>query len=130
MALPPVRAASGVGAGLSVLDYRSESLRTHPAAADGTMTAEFEPVPPGLIWLLERITVFTDSDMPTRAMVYAGTPSPQNFLDGSEGGNLDTADNACPSLIESNTPLTVQWTGATPGSIGTARIQYQLVSRT
>jgi hypothetical protein len=62
-------------------------------------------------------------------MVYAGPPSQQNFVDGTESGNIDTADETSPILIESATALTIQWTGASMGAVGTARIQYQIVQR-
>jgi hypothetical protein len=129
MGLPPVRAQVAGGSALSVVDYRSEYLTTLPAGNDGILTIDFEPVPPGLLWLLQRTAVSTTSTTPTRALLYAGAAVPQNFLDGTERGNLDVADNASPVLVESSTSLTVQWTGASPGAIGTIRIQYQLVSR-
>lgn len=129
MALPPTRAAGDAGAALSVVDYRSTSLTTDPAGPDGIMLATFDPVPPGNFWLLERITVSTTSTTGTRALVYAGAPSAGNFVDGTERGDLDTADEASPILIESSLSLLVIWTGASPGAVGTVRIQYQLVTR-
>jgi len=128
--LPPQRAATDGGAGgsgLSVVDYRSGYLITPPGT--GTLTAEFEPVPSGCLWLLQRITVMCTSTTATQAIVYAGYPNPQNYVDATDRGNLDVADEAQPILIESNVPLVVQWTGASAGSQGTVRVQYQLVTR-
>ena len=129
MPLPPTRADALTGNALSVVDYRSVSQSTDPADAAGVIVATFDPVPPGLIWLVERMTVTTTSAPPTIAMVYAGAASSSNLVDGSSSGNLDTADEASPILIESNTSLTVVWTGAAAGAVGTCRVQYQLVQR-
>jgi len=128
MALPPVRVQSATS-GLVIIDYRSAALTSEPAGADGLVSVWFEPVPSGLIWLLGRLSVSTDATLPTRCMVYAGTPSPSTFLDGTDGGNLDTADNATACLVESNSVLSVQWSGVDVGCRGTARVQYQVVSR-
>jgi hypothetical protein len=129
MALPPTAAAAGGGASLTVRDYVSTFQVTKPADATGVMTATFDPVPPGLFWLIERITVSTTSATPTTVMVYAGDPSPYTYVDGSAAGNLDVADESSPILVNSATSLTAVWAGASVGAVGTIRIQYQLVSR-
>ena len=125
----PVSVAATAGAALQVVDYRSAYVTTTPAGADGTMTATFPYVPAGYIWLVQRITVLCTSSTSTRAMVYAGSPAAQNFLDGTDRGNIDTADESSPILLESSLSLIVVWTGASVGAVGTARIQYQLVTR-
>jgi hypothetical protein len=131
VALPPLSATSTTGgASLAVVDFRSDYLSAGPAESDyATLTATFDPVPAGYLWLVQRITVLTDSTTPTQATVYAGYPSPQNFVDGTERGNLDTADESSPILIDSSVSLAVVWTGASLGSTAHARIQYQLVQR-
>ena len=134
MPLPPLRTALATGpssaaAGLTVVDYRSPYLTSGPADAAGLMSVTFEPVPPGYLWLIQRATVSTTSTAATRAMMYAGAPSPQNFVDGTNSGNLDISDENAPIMLDSSTQLLIQWTGATPGATGTARIQYQLVQR-
>jgi hypothetical protein len=90
---------------------------------------EFDPVDSGSLWLVERITVLCDSSTDTQAVAYAGSPAARNFVDGTSRGNFDTADEASPILVDSNVVFTVQWTGASAGARGTARIQYQLVQR-
>jgi hypothetical protein len=129
MALPPVYSSSGAaGAALTVLDYKSAALDSI-AGADGVILVEFPPVDAGTLWLVERITVMCDSSTPTQAVAYAGSPAARNFVDGTSRGNFDTADQASPILIDSNVVLTLQWTGASAGARGTARVQYQLVRR-
>ena len=130
MALPPTRAASeSGGAALAVVDYRSAAKISKPGGADGLLTVEFDPVDPGLIWLIQRITVLSSSTTQTRAMVYAGDPTGTNFVDGTSRGNLDVADELSPILLESCNRLTVQWTEASPGAQGIVRVQYQIVQR-
>jgi len=130
MGLLPVTAAKAAGgASLTVVDYRAVNKLTKPAGANGLMSTIFDPVPPGCFWLVERITVSTTSSTTTRAMVYAGDPGAGNFVDGTEHGNLDTADESAPILLESSLSLNVLWTGASVGAQGTVRIQYQLVQR-
>lgn len=129
MALPPRRADAGAGAALTVLDYQSKFKTTAPGTASGILTATFDPVPPGLFWLIGRMTIVTTSITPTACAVYDGASTPQNLVDGSSSGNLDTADENSPILVESNNTLTVVWTGASVGAVGTVRVQYQLVQR-
>lgn len=129
MALPPVySSSSSSGAALTVLDYKTAS-GTAVAGADGSILVEFDPVDSGCLWLVERITVLCDSSTPTQAAAYAGSPAARNFVDGTAHGNFDTADEASPILVDSNVVFTLQWTGASAGARGTARIQYQLVQR-
>lgn len=133
MPLPPARAAASAspssGAGLTVVDYRKEALRSAPAPASGIITLTFDPVGPGVLWLVQRITVLCTSTTQTAAVVYAGAVDPSNMVDGTSSGNLDTADESSPVLVDSSISLTIQWTGASPGAIATARIQYQVVQR-
>ena len=129
MALPPTRTPTESGAGLAVVDYRSAAKISDPADVDGLISVEFDPVAPGLIWLIQRITIMCTSTTSTRAMVYAGDPTPTNLVDGTDRGNLDVADELSPILLESCTPLTVQWTGASAGAQGVVRVQYQIVQR-
>lgn len=114
---------------LTVLDYRTIAKSSAPASAAGVATVTFDPVPDGCLWLVERITVVCSSSAATKCMVYAGDPALSTFVDGTASGNFDTADEASPVLVDSNVSLTVQWTGATAGAVGTVRIQYQLVKR-
>lgn len=116
------------GAALLVVDYRTVSAST-PAAAGGTCSVTLEPVPAGMFWLVERITVLCTSTTPTTAYVYEGDPAPGNFRDGTSRGNLDVADESSPILVDSTRYLTVEWTGASAGAVGTVTVQYQLVKR-
>lgn len=133
--LPPTRAAAdpaaaaAAGASLTVVDYRSQFARSAPADAAGIATVEFGPVPSGLLWLVQRMRVMTNSATASTLAVYAGPVDDSNMVDGTIVGNQDTADEASPILVDSNLMLTLQWTGATPGAIGTARIQHQVVQR-
>ena len=117
------------GAGLVVVDYRREAKRTTPADGTGVMLVTFDPVPAGLLWLVQRVTVTTTSTTQTQAGVYAGDPTPANLVDGTNSGNLDVADQASPILVDSSVSLNVQWTGASAGAVGTVTVQYQLVQR-
>jgi hypothetical protein len=117
------------GATLTVVDFRTAAGTTAPADASGVITYEFPPVDAGYLWLVERITVMCPSTTPTQAIVYAGGVSPTNFVDGTDRGNLDTADESSPILVDSSVVLTCQWTGASLGARGTVRVQYQLVQR-
>lgn len=125
---PPFSVAQVSGAALQVVDYRSQSVKA-TADSSGTITAAFRPVDVGYLWRVERITVLCTSSTSTQAVAYAGDPLAQNMVDGTSHGNLDTADESSPILVDSSIPLTIQWTGASPGAVGVARIQYQLVKR-
>lgn len=128
--LPPQRpSGDGGGGGLAVVDYRSAFAQTGPADLSGVITAEFDPVPVGLLWLVQRVTVACSSSQPTAAGLYVGDPQPANLVDATQAGNLDTADESSPILVDSNVTLTCRWINADPGSVGVVRIQYQLVQR-
>jgi hypothetical protein len=116
------------GVALLVVDYRTVAAST-PAAAGGTCSVTLDPVPAGYFWLVERITVLNTSSTATTAYVYEGDPAPGNFRDGTSRGNLDVADESSPILVDSTRYLTVLWTGASNGAVGTVTVQYQLVKR-
>lgn len=129
MPIPPVARAVATGASLTVIDYRSLAQNTPPAGADGQLVTVFDAPPPGLLWLIGRMTIFTTSATGTTCGIYAGSPTPTNLVDGSNSGNLDVADESSPILLDSGAQLTVVWDGASAGAVGTCRIQYQLVRR-
>lgn len=128
MLLPqPLAATQGVS--YTIVDRRVAVATTQPAPASGVAQGELPAVPDGYLWLVDRMTVMCDSAAPTQATVYAGAPSPLNFVDGTSRGNLDVADETSPILVETGESLTVLWSGCTPGAVGTIRVQYQLVTR-
>jgi hypothetical protein len=116
--------------GWSLADYGRAS-RSADRDADGTITVEFDQVPDGELWLVDRIVVFCDSATLTRALVYddAGA-EPRSVRDGTQTGNFDVADNASPIQLEAGTQLVIVWSQSPdPGSTGTAFAQWSVLRR-
>lgn len=101
-------------------------INTLPATSSGIITAIFPQVPYDYYWYVEIISVSCNSTTSTQCYVYVDTPlQPQNVISTSNSGNLDQDDRNQAILVEPTKLMTIQWTGASLGSIGTARIQYK-----
>jgi len=104
----------------------SIQINTLPATSSGVITAAFPAVPYDYYWYVEIISVSCNSTTSTQCYVYVDTPlQPQNVISTSNSGNLDQDDRNQAILVEPTKVMTIQWTGASLGSIGTARIQYK-----
>jgi len=103
-------------------------VNTLPATSTGIITATFPVVPYDYYWYVEIISISCNSTSPTQAYVYNQLPlAPQNVLSTSNSGNLDQDDRNQPILIQPTNAMSIQWTNASVGSIGTAQIQFKAV---
>lgn len=93
------------------------------AAGSGTMTATFEVVGEGRLWLVDRVVVTSTSTTTTAAYLFTDQATAAQYLDGSNSGNFDVADNSSPLHIDQTRTLIVVWTGASDGAVGTCRVQ-------
>ena len=88
--------------------------------------ATFAPVPYDYYWYVEIISVQCNSTSQTQCYVYNQTPlQPQNIVSTTNSGNLDQDDRHQPILIQPTQQMSIQWTNASVGSIGTAQIQFK-----
>lgn len=114
--------------GYNVLDVRRVVQKgAAAAAAAGTITATFDPVGAGQMWLVDRAAIYCTSSTDTLAFVYVGQVAPQNVIDGSVAGNLDFADNSAPWLVPGSQSLILVWEGASLGSTALVIAQYRLM---
>jgi len=103
-------------------------INTLPATSSGIITATFPMVPYDYYWYVEIISVYCNSTSQTQAYVYNQLPiAPQNILSTTNSGNLDQDDRNQPILIQPTNAMSIQWTNASVGSIGTAQIQFKAV---
>lgn len=107
-------------------DYSSEFLSSDPAAG-GLATVEFDQVPDSELWMLERASVFCDSETPTTFAFYLDQVDPARVLDYTNSGNSDVADESQPIQIPAGSILIGQWAGASAGAVGTVRVQYTIL---
>lgn len=111
---------------LDVLDYRTAPVKG-TADAGGTITATLQPVEGiGVVLLVDRIVVVTNSTSATTLSVYLGAVADENLVDFSPNGNIDVADETQPLFVPGSTPVTFVWRGASAGAVGTARVQYRV----
>lgn len=109
------------------IDHRSVGLQSQAAVA-GVMSVVLPAAEVTQVLKIERIGVFTNSTQPTVCTVYVGDAEPQNQADYTPEGDQDQADESNPILVPGGQPLTIQWTGASAGAVGFARIQYTLAA--
>lgn len=109
-----------------LVDYGRAQLVSGPAAG-GKCRVEFEQVPPGELWLVDRIVVSCTSAVQTTALIYEDVEQPGRLRDGTPTGNLDTGDMASPLQVPSGSGLIVVWLNATAGAIGTAYLQWSVL---
>lgn len=106
---------------------RSTDVRQGTAGADRVCEVRFSPPGLGLTWLIERFAVVVEgSATAPQLMVYAGSVSAANFLDGTTDGQLGVAEYPNELVVPANTELLLRWSNADPGSTCTARVQYRV----
>lgn len=118
-------AMPAVGLVFVPLIHDTSSIRTDPADVSGVASAMFGPVPSDQVYLVERITVASESTDPTSLRVYLGAVDPENIVEATGSGNSDVADEVQPVLVPGGQSLIFQWTGVTAGARSFARLQGQ-----
>lgn len=109
-----------------LVDYGRDELTSAPAAG-GKCRVEFEQVPPGELWLVDRVVVSCTSAVQTTALVYEDVEQPGRLRDGTPTGNLDTGDMSSPLQVPAGSALIVVWQNASTGAVGTAYLQWSVL---
>ncbi len=108
------------------VDHRTVGLIAGPSEG-GVMSVALPAPPDGYVHLIERVGIsVAGSANATVFTLYVGDAEPQNQVDYTSNGNQAQADEFSRILVPSGQPLTLEWTGATNGAIGYARVQYTL----
>jgi len=116
-------------------DRYSRTAVTPAAGAGGaaSLTAQFQAVGAGRLWLVERIVVSCTSAAPTSCALYQDQADALHLLEGTSAGNFDVSDERSPLVIDSLSLLLVVWspvTGTIPaGAVGTCRVQVRELQR-
>ncbi len=114
---------------LVYLDLKSARAETEPADHSGAVTATFDEVEPGRLWVVNRLTVSIDGDE-CSAYVYVGEATARGLVDWTPAGNLDISAGVGVYVIEAGRSLIVRWTDTvTAGAVGIASIDYHLATR-
>lgn len=96
------------------------------ANAAGTATVSLAPRI-GQRWRLENAAVSTDA-LPTAPLVpqcniyMQGSPTPNNLIDGTFTGNLDSTGRVSAMPLTNGQPITAVWTGCNVGDVCTLSI--------
>jgi hypothetical protein len=121
------------GAQLLLVDFPAPLEGSAKADAVGTATVQFDPVDPGYLWRVERMTTYlSDQAPPTGAvlLVYDGpTLLPIRIRDGSTVPAFDIADESSPITLQPSSQLTFQWTGLRANTTASVSVQYALYRR-
>jgi hypothetical protein len=112
------------GTPLTIVDYLPIQAKV-TADATGQAVVTLEQVDGGYLWLVDALSVRTNSTLDSRALLWAGP----RLMDGSDSGNFDFSDRNSPILVVSGEALQIVWTGATPGAICNVDGQYRLVRK-
>jgi hypothetical protein len=86
-------------------------------------------VPQDEIWMVERAVVKCNSTTATAAFFYVNDVDDRNYLDGTRVGNFDVCDNASPLMLRGGDRFLCQWSGASAGAIGWARLQLRILKQ-
>lgn len=121
------------GAQVVLVDYPAPLEASATADGTGTATIECEPVAPGYLWRIERMTTYLSDQAPPSGavlLVYEG-PSllPIRIRDGSTVPAFDIADESSPITLQPSSQLVFQWTGLQPGTRASVSVQYALYRR-
>lgn len=92
--------------------------------SSGVATVQLGPAKYSEKWDVTKLIVSSTSTTKPQVLVYRGSISPSNLIDGSRSGDQDVSDTTI-SLIAPE-QLIFQWTGGTSGSSVTAGIEGEL----
>lgn len=118
---PTVHPSSGVSVRTVGIARESASVLFD---AGGEAELVFGPAPYGSMWLIQSVTVVTDSALVTEARVYVGQRADVNLADATGAGNMAISDRAQPILVPGGSVCRIVWTGGAAGDRATAVIQY------
>lgn len=113
----------------SVADYVDAPITTEPAGSDGICTATFDAPGGQDLWLVDRITVWSNSTAETTASVYVGSVGLAGLRDLTIVGNSDVADENQPIVVPTGQALIVEWTGVSLAALCHVNVSYRLVNR-
>jgi hypothetical protein len=110
---------------LAVIDHSVAALQSN-AASGGVCRVQLDPLPAGLVALVDRIFVTCDSAAGTTLGVFVGGEDAKSQRDYAPSGNKNVADLTPPIYVGPTQPLIIRWEGADAGAIGVATIQYRI----
>jgi hypothetical protein len=111
---------------LEVIEYAHQVAQGSEDA--GVITATLTPsAGAGMLLLIDRIVVQTDSATPTTCRFYLGSVADENLVEYTGSGDIDIADETQPLYVPGTTVLIAVWSGASAGATGTVRYQYRVV---
>lgn len=121
----PDMAGGQMARALAVVDYADAELQSL-AASGGVCQVQLDPLPAGLIALVDRIFVSCDSTSSTTVGVFVGGTLTKNQRDYAPNGNINVADYSPALYVGPTKPLIVRWEGASAGAIGIATLAYRV----
>ena len=110
---------------LAVLNHAVAELQSD-AAAGGLATVTLDPLPAGLVMLVDRLFVACDSAAATTLGVFVGGTDTKNQRDYAPSGNVNVADLTPPIYVGPSQALHLRWEGATDGALAVATIQHRI----
>lgn len=125
-----------MGLGFTVVDFRTEFRRAaegdpdRPQVPAGSMEAVLEPQQGGLVLLVDRIVVETNSTTPTTASFYLGQVADEALIEYTASGDIDVADEVQPLYVPSGVALLCRWRGASAGARAIVRYQFRVARLT
>lgn len=121
------------GVALQVVDYVVQPEQAVAKGANGAAVAtiSYDTVDPAQLWRIERIVLSTTSTLPLACTVYGASTLQINQRDWTPlpVGYIAVAEYPQPVTIQGGAQLQIVATGANPGDVLTANVQYALVQR-
>lgn len=111
------------------MQFRTEP-RAGKEAGSGSVTVEYKAPAAGFAYLIDRISVYSNSSTTTACTIYCGNASPENVVDYTPAGNYDIADENSPIYIPAGSKVSVVWTGVSSTADCYVRLQYRIVTET
>lgn len=128
---PPPGTRPGAGSIETVeedLDVRFQGA----ASAAGVIEIVAGPLAAGESWYIDRAAISTTSVLLSEFRAFTGSRASadaRDLIDGSAGGNLDVMDTPAPWRVLPRQFLTMRWTNATAGSLGSIHLQGRRIVR-
>ena len=111
----------GGGPGWRVHDYKQLSILAEweeaalwfpdPPPTGSRPRATLPQIPNDELWLVNRLVVQTDAEVPTFVRVYLDLVEPTRIVDGADDGNFTVTDMSSPLQVPGSSSLICRWDG-------------------
>ena len=112
---------------LQLVGYARSVVHSDPADANGQAIARFPELEHDTSWLIDYVMLEAPTDHQCTGFLFEGEPSIGGLMAATNDGRLDINECNQPLYLPAGAQLHAAWSGAAPGTVCLARVQYRVI---